>query len=368
MVWSHRFGASISTALCLFSLLLASTVLVPSPAGAAPADPAAKPRKCRAGWVALTFDDGPSASVTPRLVRILLRKGVPATFFMVGERVASAPDTAKLVARNGFRVANHSYGHRNMTGQSRAGIERTLRTTQREIRRAGIKKPSRLMRPPYGAINRRVARAIRRTHFVPVLWNIDSLDWAGGGPATIARRVLRGLGRGTNIVLQHDGILNSPNSVAAVPRIVRGARHRGFCFTELDAKGRLVVPKPKVTLRSFEGREGLESTVGIRLSHPMPYATSVYLSTQDLPADGVDTAATGGIDYEQRFERVEFAAGQTLKTVHFDVTPDEVAEPDESFLVNLVTDRRHLGGRQRRGPDSGHEEAASHRDRQSERR
>lgn len=333
---SRRFGTFICTTLCVLLVLLGTSFLVQPGASAAPSAPATKPRKCRAGWVALTFDDGPSATVTPRLVRILLRKNVPATFFMVGERVATAPEAAKLVAKSGFRIANHSYRHQNMTTQSSVGIQKTLRRTQHELHLAGIKHPSRLMRPPYGAINRRIARAIRRTDFVPVLWNVDSLDWSGGGPATIARRVLRGLDRGgTNIVLQHDGITNSPNSVTAVPQIVRAARKRGFCFTELNARGRLIVPKPKVTLRSFEGREGQDSSVGIRLSHPMPYPTSVYLSTQDLVDDSESNAATGSIDYEQQFQRVEFAPGQTLKVVHFAITPDEVDEPDESFLVNL---------------------------------
>ena len=303
-------------------------------------------RPCRAGWVALTFDDGPDARVTRRLVRILVRARVPATFFMVGERVARAPRAARLVSRQGFQIANHSYRHANMTTQSSAQIVRTLRATQRELRRAGA-DPTTLMRPPYGAIDRRVARAIRRAGYEPVLWNSDSWDWSGGSPETIARRVLGSMMSRTNIVLQHDGILNSPNSVAAVPRIVHRARAQGYCFTELDDRGRLVMPTPSLTMRTFDGREGQSAAVELRLSHPAPYETSVHLETADAPARRLSNipdllvaplpvgAALGGVDYLPHDAVVRFPAGTTRQLVSLALTPDEIDEPDEEFLVSL---------------------------------
>lgn len=316
--------------LCLAAILAPLPPTYAAPPAAPPA--AAAAAKCRAGWVALTFDDGPSAALTPRLVRILLRKKVPATFFMVGERVASAPETAKLVADSGFQIANHSYAHQNMTGQSRKNIERTLLKTKQAIRAAGITAPIKLMRPPYGAINKRVSRAIRGAGYRPVLWNADSLDWSGGSTELITKRVLRALSAGGSIVLQHDGITNSPNSVEAVPQIIKKARKRGYCFTGLNKQGRLIVPKPTVSLRAFPGREGQEAAVGIRLSHPMPIATSVYVATQD---SSKPTAATSTADYQPRFERVDFPAGRVLRVVHFAVTPDEIDETDEAFTVAL---------------------------------
>src|SRR5690606_22952811 len=84
---------------------VAATVATPL---AAPVELAKPAKACRAGLVALTFDDGPSPAITPRLVRILQKYKVPATFFMVGSRVNASPKTARLVQRSGFLIGNHS--------------------------------------------------------------------------------------------------------------------------------------------------------------------------------------------------------------------------------------------------------------------
>ena len=220
----------------LLVAVLGLALLTAPPTGVGPAAAAAgSAAACPSGYVALTFDDGPSAENTPRLVRILKRVHAPATFFMVGQQVAAAPDAARLVGKSGFLVGNHSYRHQNMTTQTRAQIRSTLRATERRLRAAGL-HPSDLMRPPFGDIDRRVRRAVRSVGLVPVLWDVDSHDWSGGSRKAIARRVLAGLRPNrSNIVLQHDGAAGSPASIAAVPRVVRVARDRGYCFVALDA-------------------------------------------------------------------------------------------------------------------------------------
>ena len=107
-------------------LLLAAVLgLVLFSAPTVGAGPTAAATTCPSGYVALTFDDGPSAENTPRLVRILKRVHAPATFFMVGQQVAAAPAAARLVGKSGFQVGNHSYRHQNMTTQTRAQIRET---------------------------------------------------------------------------------------------------------------------------------------------------------------------------------------------------------------------------------------------------
>ena len=218
----------------LVLVLLSAPTVGAGPTAAAAGSAAA----CPSGYVALTFDDGPSATNTPRLVRILKRVHAPATFFMVGQQVAAAPAAARLVGKAGFLVGNHSYRHQNMTTQTRAQIRHTLRATERRLRRTGL-DPTDLMRPPFGAIDRRVRRAVHSVGLVPVLWDVDAGDWSGGSTKAIARRVLAGLRPNrSNIVLQHDGAAGSAASIAAVPRVVRVARKRGYCFVALDAHGR----------------------------------------------------------------------------------------------------------------------------------
>jgi peptidoglycan/xylan/chitin deacetylase (PgdA/CDA1 family) len=194
-------------------------------------------RGCPAGLVALTFDDGPRVGTTRTLVHELRALHAPATFFMVGSRVAAWPSLAELVARSGFLVANHTWDHADLTALKDSGVRRELRKTRRALRAAGV-RPSDLARPPYGAVSPRVRHDLHELGLHPVLWTIDSRDWTGGDPAQIASRVLSAVRpHRTNIVLQHDGVDNSPNSVAAVPTIVNGLRQRGYCLATLDAHG-----------------------------------------------------------------------------------------------------------------------------------
>ncbi|MEV5002868.1 polysaccharide deacetylase family protein [Nocardioides sp. LML1-1-1.1] len=212
------------------------------PAAVAAPDPAAEPapapaeRKRCVGRVALTFDDGPSPRVTPGLVRELQRLHVPATFFMVGRNVAAHPETARLVQRAGLTVGNHTWSHADLRTLSGPQVRRELARTRQALVRAGV-RPSRLARPPYGALDSEARRALRREGLVPVLWTIDSRDWADGSTRVIARRILRALRPGDNVVLQHDGVARSPLSVAAVAEVVTKARRRGYCFTGLDGSG-----------------------------------------------------------------------------------------------------------------------------------
>src|SRR5688500_11157617 len=153
-------------------MVASGLALSPTVAGAERGGP------CRSGFVSLTFDDGP-AQPTPRLLRILREAHVPATFFMVGQRVAISPRVARQVERAGFLVANHSWAHADMRTQSSAQVAATLRATDAALRRAGT-HPTPLMRPPYGALDGAARDGIRAAGLVPVLWTIDSRDRASG--------------------------------------------------------------------------------------------------------------------------------------------------------------------------------------------
>lgn len=287
-------------------------------------------RACRSGLIALTFDDGPSASVTMGLVRTLKRLDVPATFFMVGERVRANPSIARKVQRAGFTIANHSWSHRQLTALPDKAVLRELSRTQQEFVKQRIVASS-LMRPPYGAANRRVNRDIRGLGLYSVLWSIDSLDWTGGGPRVIANRVISALHRnGTNLVLQHDGVTNSPNSVKAVPLIVAAARKRGYCFAELGAKGRVAVPYPAVRATVVPGTEDGPAPVRIRLELDRPTTRSVSVRVQT-----VSGSARSGSDFRPATTRVTFPRGVRTAWLTVPVIDDDVVEPAEDLRVVL---------------------------------
>lgn len=204
---------------------------------AAVATHAAGTNGCAAGLIALTFDDGPDPAVTAKLVRTLVRLKVPATFFMIGSRVDAHPELARLVQSSGFTIGNHTWDHPQLTHLSKVAIRDQLRATSSAFKRHFI-TPTHLMRPPYGDIDDRVRNVIHELGMIPVLWTIDSRDWAGGDRVAIAHRILRAVRpHATNLVLQHDGVENSPASLAAVPIVVRRARERGYCFTHLNEAG-----------------------------------------------------------------------------------------------------------------------------------
>jgi peptidoglycan/xylan/chitin deacetylase (PgdA/CDA1 family) len=309
---------------------VAAVVLAPLPVHAAARPTVAEARPCSAGLVALTFDDGPARGLTPKLVRLLQRYDVTATFFMVGSRVHSAPRAARLVARAGFAIGNHSWSHPHLTRLSDRGVRREIVRTSRELRRVGI-RPTALMRPPYGDVDARVRSDIGRLGLVPTLWSVDSSDWRGGTTRQIAATVLRKLRpHGTNVVLQHDGVRNSPASVAAVPLVIRAARARGYCFTGLDARGRPAVPVPSVGVTIQGGSEAgaLPARVLVRLSGPTSRPVSVRVSTRS-------GTATAGEDFVARSQRVTFAAGTTEARIDVPVIDDPTYEPVEDFHVVL---------------------------------
>lgn len=304
-------------------LAIASLVALPGPAGASQQAP-----PCSAGLVSLTFDDGPSPTMTPRLVRILRRAHAPATFFMVGARVASAPATARLVARSGLLVANHGYAHADMTGQSRAQIRSTLGATDRALRSRGI-APIRVMRPPYGAINDRVRGAVRSMGLAPVLWDVDPRDWAGGSAATIAASILAQLRpHRSNIVLQHDGVQNSPASIAAVPRVIAEARRRGYCFVGLNDRGQPGFPVPTADLTVTETAEGGAATISVKLSRYTARTTTLRLRTRGRTAHA-------GSDFTRRDVVLRLPAGDTRAQVSIPVARDGLDEPTERLDVVL---------------------------------
>ena len=104
-------------------------------------------------YIALTFDDGPSAKLTPKLLDLLAAHHIKATFFLIGQNAAEFPDIVAREVREGHEVANHSWSHPNFNKMSDEGVRTQLRRTDDAIRSAINSRPT-LLRPPYGKIGR----------------------------------------------------------------------------------------------------------------------------------------------------------------------------------------------------------------------
>jgi peptidoglycan/xylan/chitin deacetylase (PgdA/CDA1 family) len=217
--------------------LLVGLVTSPLPAWRLQPSAAQAATPCPAGHVALTFDDGPSSTYTPRVLDVLAARDVVATFFVVGSRVTQRRDLVRRMVAEHHEVANHTYGHDRLTRLDDGAIRRTIDRTDLAIREAGV-TPLRLVRPPYGATDTRVRAAVREAGYGHVTWSASPGDWKNPA-ATIRSLVLRDLRDGV-VVLLHDGVDNSGETVRALPDIIDGARARGYCFATLDDAGRLV--------------------------------------------------------------------------------------------------------------------------------
>lgn len=155
-------------------------------------------------FVALTFDDGPDAVMTPRVLDTLDRYGVKATFFLVGEKVRKNPDLVRRMVNEGHIIGNHTYTHSAMFPlSSRPSVRKEIADTQQVVEDiAGIKM--RLFRPPFGVTNPVIGATVRECGLQTVGWSVRSLDtFERRGRMEVCNRIKRKLHNGA-VVLLHD--------------------------------------------------------------------------------------------------------------------------------------------------------------------
>jgi peptidoglycan/xylan/chitin deacetylase (PgdA/CDA1 family) len=175
----------------------------------------------RGNYAALTFDDGPSR-LSPQFLRLLEEAGVQSTFFIIGENVAQDPQGVRR-ARDMGGVGNHTWTHANLARLGPRDLRDQLTSTTRALERAADERID-LMRPPYGARDAAVDRAVHRLGMLPVMWDVDTRDSAGAGSAEIAANAAAGMRPGS-IILMHD---TYDRSLAALPEVLKAARQRGI--------------------------------------------------------------------------------------------------------------------------------------------
>ncbi|MGB2569809.1 polysaccharide deacetylase family protein [Micromonospora citrea] len=183
--------------------------------------------------VALTFDDGPGPRWTPMVLDTLDRYDVPATFFLVGERVRRH---AGLIRDRLDRheVGNHSWRHRDLARMDAREAYDDLRRSHDTIA-AIVGRPPRLVRPPYGHLGGGVLHAAVRLGYLLVLWSLKMVEGEyPDDPAGHARRIVADVTPGT-ILLAHDvGPDNRQVALDGLPAMIDGLRERGFTFVTVS--------------------------------------------------------------------------------------------------------------------------------------
>lgn len=196
-----------------------STIFAATPQGAAGRAPAE---------VALTFDDGPAYTTTPRFLAYLERTRTPATFFLVGYQAEALPDLVRREWRDGFALGVHTWSHPAMTRLTLAQMRWQLSSTLQALHAIlGAGACIWLWRPPYGAVNPTVRDVAASLGLTTVTWDADGRDWARPGADTIATTILNRVHPGS-IVLLHDGPALRDQTLAALPLILDGLKARGL--------------------------------------------------------------------------------------------------------------------------------------------
>jgi peptidoglycan-N-acetylglucosamine deacetylase len=194
-------------------------------------------------YIAMTFDDGPSATLTPKLLDLLAAHHIKATFFVIGENVAEHPDIVARAFREGHEIANHSWSHPNLAKMSDEGVRRQLWQTDEAIKNATGTRPT-LLRPPYGSITEREKRWIHDEFgYQIVLWDVDPYDWKRPGPAVVRNRILQETRPGS-IVLSHD---IHPGTIEAMPSTFDALQAKGFKFVTVSELIRAAAVEPSPT-------------------------------------------------------------------------------------------------------------------------
>lgn len=176
--------------------------------------------------VALTFDDGPHPVYTPQLLDGLNKRGVHATFFVVGKNILGNEALLKRMETEGHLIGNHTYSHVKLSELDIARACAEVEKTNALICEVTGKEPE-FIRPPFGEWKKAMECSFE---MIPVLWDVDPLDWTTKNTALVVERVLKDTKPG-DIILLHDYY---QSSVDAALEIVDALTERGYKFVTVD--------------------------------------------------------------------------------------------------------------------------------------
>jgi peptidoglycan/xylan/chitin deacetylase (PgdA/CDA1 family) len=188
--------------------------------------------------IALTYDDGPNDPHTLKLLDVLAKHGVRATFFMIGRYVRQQPDIARAVAQAGHVIGNHTFTHPLLIFESAARTRMQLVDCKQALEDA-VGEHSKLFRPPFGGRRPATLRVARALGLETVMWSVTGYDWNAPPAAVIEKKVMRQI-RGGDVILLHDGGhramgANRAPTVIATDSLIRRYKDQGYEFVTVDA-------------------------------------------------------------------------------------------------------------------------------------
>ncbi len=185
-----------------------------------------------AGKIHLTFDDGPHPGNTPKLLHLLNRFVIPATFFLTGKCVASMPELAEEISQQGHIVGNHGWSHQNMRFHSAHHIRQNIQHCHDYV--ADLSGFRYIFRPPFGAWNPALFHVCKSLNYAVVFWSYSAADynfryWQKKDLAgELINRVRPG-----DILLLHDGYARAEQTIGALMEAIPYWQDCGFTFGDV---------------------------------------------------------------------------------------------------------------------------------------
>jgi peptidoglycan/xylan/chitin deacetylase (PgdA/CDA1 family) len=163
--------------------------------------------------IALTFDDGPDARTTPKLIDIFEKQHAKATFFVLGNRVGQNAELLRRIQQEGFEIGNPSWNHIEFTKLSARQMIAQIQDTNAALGAAGVNY-SQIFRPPYGSRNRLASQVVTEP---TIIWNIDPRDWDAKTPDEVVDHLMTHARSGAIVVLHDTHQLTVEAMEKAVP-------------------------------------------------------------------------------------------------------------------------------------------------------
>lgn len=182
----------------------------------------------------LTFDDGPTKDVTPRILDVLKQEKIRAIFFVTGYSIDQAPDMLKRIADEGHIIGVHTMTHPDLATLSQAEQRKEIEPVMTKVKELTGITPT-YIRPPFGSYNRDLLALCKELGLTVTTWSNGSLDWdkldkdGHKDPQKVVDSVLEQLSPGSNI-LMHD---THQHTADALPMVIKALRDKGYHFVTL---------------------------------------------------------------------------------------------------------------------------------------
>ena len=182
--------------------------------------------------IALTFDDGPHPKITLKILDLLKRYDVKATFFAIGVNVDNYPEPLKKVAIEGHEIGNHTNSHSILKSMDKDKIAEEIKCCEDKILNlTGLK--TKVLRPPCGIYDETLVNVANEMNYKIILWNIDTHDWAHMSTKEIVSTVSNNI-KGGDIILCHDYTSGENHTLEALEILIPILLKNGYEFVTVS--------------------------------------------------------------------------------------------------------------------------------------